>query len=47
MNATDVRFEGRYVSAQERTKMTYIKVRWIHSHADEPILLYSELDEGR
>ena len=27
--------------------MTYIKVKWIHSHADEPILLYSELDESR
>lgn len=27
--------------------MTYIKVEWIHSHADEPTLLYSELDQGR
>jgi hypothetical protein len=27
--------------------MNYIKVKWIHSHADEPILLYSELDEMR
>jgi len=27
--------------------MTYIKVRWMHSHLDEPVLLYSELDEGR
>ena len=27
--------------------MTYIKINWIHSHADEPILLYSELDESR
>lgn len=27
--------------------MAYIKVKWLHSHADEPILLYSELDEGR
>ena len=27
--------------------MTYLKVRWIHSHADEPVLLYSELDEYR
>jgi hypothetical protein len=25
--------------------MHYIKVRWLHSHADEPILLYSELDQ--
>ena len=27
--------------------MTYIKVEWIHSHADEPTLLYSELDQAR
>jgi hypothetical protein len=27
--------------------MTYIKVNWIHSHADEPVLLYSELDGDR
>jgi hypothetical protein len=27
--------------------MTYIKVDWIHSNADDPVLLYSELDEGR
>jgi hypothetical protein len=27
--------------------MTYIKARWIHSNADEPILLYSELDQDR
>jgi hypothetical protein len=25
--------------------MTYIKVKWIHSHPDEPILRYGELDE--
>lgn len=27
--------------------MEYIKVKWIHSHPDEPTLLYSELDEER
>lgn len=27
--------------------MEYIKVRWIHDHEDEPILLYSELDHDR
>ncbi|HRX84826.1 MAG TPA: hypothetical protein P5572_07395 [Phycisphaerae bacterium] len=27
--------------------MTYIKVRWIHSHPDEPVLLYSELNDDR
>jgi hypothetical protein len=27
--------------------MNYLKVRWIHSHSDEPVLLYSELDECR
>ena len=27
--------------------MQYIKVKWIHSHPDEPVLLYSELDEDR
>ena len=27
--------------------MNYIKVTWTHSRADEPFLLYSELDEGR
>jgi hypothetical protein len=27
--------------------MNYIKVKWIHSHANEPVLLYSELDEDR
>jgi len=25
----------------------YIKVLWKHSHPDEPILLYSELDDAR
>ncbi|MBR1158187.1 DUF6881 domain-containing protein [Bradyrhizobium elkanii] len=24
--------------------MTYLKVKWIHAHADEPVLIYSELD---
>jgi hypothetical protein len=27
--------------------MTYIKVRWIHSHVDEPVLLHGELDDNR
>lgn len=27
--------------------VTYILVRWLHDLADEPILLYSELDGGR
>jgi hypothetical protein len=27
--------------------MSYIKVKWIHSFPDEPILLYSELDDKR
>jgi hypothetical protein len=27
--------------------MNYVKVKWIHSHADEPVWLYSELDDKR
>jgi hypothetical protein len=27
--------------------MEYIKVKWLHSHPDEPVLLYSELDDNR
>ena len=27
--------------------MIYIKVKWKHSHRDEPVLLYSELDRER
>ncbi len=27
--------------------MKYIKVKWIHSHTDEPVLLDSEIDEAR
>jgi hypothetical protein len=27
--------------------MEYLKVEWVHTHSDEPILLYSELDGGR
>ena len=27
--------------------MTYIKVKWIHSCTDDPVLLYSELDSER
>lgn len=27
--------------------MQYIKVRWLHSSADDPILLYSEVDAER
>ena len=25
----------------------YMKVRWIHDHPGEPVLLYSEIDAGR
>jgi hypothetical protein len=28
-------------------KLTYIRVEWKHSHSDEPILLYSEIDDQR
>ena len=27
--------------------MTYIRVQWKHSLADEPVLMYSELDDAR
>lgn len=27
--------------------MSYIKVGWKHRHVDEPVILYSELDEKR
>ncbi|MBV9180528.1 MAG: hypothetical protein JO356_04390 [Acidobacteria bacterium] len=27
--------------------MTYIKCKWNHTHPDDPILLYSELDDER
>jgi hypothetical protein len=27
--------------------MNYLKVRWIHQHADMPVLLLSELDDER
>ena len=27
--------------------MNYLRVRWLHQFPDEPIWLYSELDEGR
>jgi len=27
--------------------MKYIKVKWVHNYADEPVWLYSELDESR
>jgi hypothetical protein len=27
--------------------MNYIKVKWLHSSSEDPILLYSELDEER
>jgi hypothetical protein len=26
---------------------SHIRVRWLHRHADEPVLLYSELDADR
>lgn len=25
--------------------MKYVKVKWLHSHLDEPVLLYSELND--
>lgn len=27
--------------------MTYFKCKWNHAHGDEPVLMYSELDEER
>jgi hypothetical protein len=27
--------------------MKYIKVKWIHTHSTEPVLLFSELDDDR
>jgi hypothetical protein len=27
--------------------MTHLRVRWLHDHADEPVLLVSELDDDR
>jgi hypothetical protein len=27
--------------------LQHIKVEWVHDHPDEPVVLYSELDEGR
>ena len=27
--------------------MTYIRVKWLHSNSEEPVLLYSELDDLR
>lgn len=29
----------------EPTRMTYIKVKWIHEFVDEPIWLYGELND--
>ena len=26
---------------------TYLRVEWKHTHADDPVMLYSELDEDR
>ncbi len=26
--------------------MRYLKVEWLHSHADEPVTLYSEVDDN-
>ncbi len=28
-------------------QVTYIKVRWLHTSPDDPVLLYSELDAER
>jgi hypothetical protein len=33
--------------SDERPTMNYIKVKWLQSHPDEPVLLYSELDDER
>jgi hypothetical protein len=27
--------------------MNYLKIKWIHSSSDEPVLLYSEVDDQR
>jgi hypothetical protein len=27
--------------------MTYLRVGWKHSHTEEPVILYSELDDNR
>jgi hypothetical protein len=27
--------------------MTYLRVAWLHDHADEPVEMYSELDDER
>jgi len=27
--------------------MTYLKVKWIHAYDDQPVLIYSELDDER
>ena len=32
--------------AVEQTEMRYIRVQWIHQHPDEPVEMYSELDEA-
>ena len=34
------------VSSEWDELMRYIKVKWIHSYPDEPVLLYSEIDDS-
>ncbi len=31
----------------KKKMMYYLSVQWIHNFPDEPVMLYSELDEGR
>jgi len=37
--------EGNSRDRSESELMKYIKVSWRHVHAEEPVLLYSELDD--
>jgi hypothetical protein len=36
-----------HYGVRDDSKMTYIRVRWVHSFPDTPVLLYSELDDQR
>jgi hypothetical protein len=42
----NVSLAARFSASGSRV-MTYMKVRWIHSFSDQPVLLYSELDAQR
>jgi hypothetical protein len=35
------------ITGERPVPMLYIKVKWKHEHRDEPVLLYSELDDAR